>query len=270
MVKEFPVIWFQGAACTGCAVTVLNSLSPTIKNVLLDELVPGKHINLVFMPTIMAISGKPALDILVETEKSKKGEYILIVEGSVPVNGFGDVGEKTIEENVEELSKNASAVICMGTCSAFGGIPKGKPNPTKVQSVKEFLSSKGIKVPVINIPGCPPHPDWFVGTVANILLFGVPELDELLRPKLFYEKLIHENCERRPYFDKGKLAKKISDEGCMYELGCKGPYTHADCPIRSWNSGVNWCIQNGAPCIGCVEPEFPDLEAMYKKTCWQK
>ncbi|MBI5573920.1 MAG: hydrogenase small subunit [Elusimicrobia bacterium] len=270
MPKEFSVIWFQGAACSGCAVSVLNSLSPTIKNVLLDELVPGKHINLLFMPVVMAASGKSAIDVIIDAEKNKSGEYILIVEGSIPKNDFGDVAEKSMEDSVEELSKNASAIISLGTCSAFGGIPKGKPNPTKSKSVQEFLNSKNIKIPIINIPGCPPHPDWFVGTVANILLFGIPQLDELSRPKLFYGKLIHENCERRPYFDKGKFAKKFSDEGCLFELGCKGPYTNADCPIRSWNSGVNWCIQNGSPCIGCVEPEFPDLEAMYKKTHWSE
>jgi len=268
MKKEFPVIWFQGASCSGCAVSVLNSLSPTIKNVLLDELVPGKHINLLFMPTIMTASGSVALDVVVDAKISKKGEYILIIEGAIPESEFAEVGEKTMESFVEELAKNASAIISLGTCSAFGGIPKGVPNPTKSKSVEEFLKLKNIKKPVINIPGCPPHPDWFTGTVANLLLFGVPQLDELSRPKLFYGKLIHENCERRPYFDKGKFAKKFSDEGCMYELGCKGPYTHADCPIRSWNSGVNWCVQNGSPCIGCCEPEFPDLESMYKKTKW--
>ncbi len=270
MKKEFPVVWFQAAGCTGCAVSVLNSLSPTIKNVLLDEVVPGKHVNLLFMPTIMTASGKPAMDVVVDTQKTQKGAYILIVEGSVPEGDFGDVGGKTMESSIEELAKDAYAVISLGTCSAFGGIPKGKPNPTRVKSIAEFLSQKKIEKPVINIPGCPPHPDWFVGTVANILLFGIPELDELSRPKLFYGKLIHENCERRPYFDKGKFAEKFSDEGCMYELGCKGPYTNADCPIRSWNSGVNWCIQNGAPCIGCVEPEFPDLESIYKKTAWSE
>ena len=129
MSKEFPVIWFQGAACSGCAVSVLNSLSPNIKNILLDELVPGKHINLLFMPTVMTASGKTAVDVLVDTEKSKKGEYILLVEGSVPGADFGEVWEKTMENALEGLAKNASAIIALGTCSAFGGIPKGNRGP---------------------------------------------------------------------------------------------------------------------------------------------
>jgi hydrogenase small subunit len=131
------------------------------------------------------------------------------------------------------------------------------------------LSAEGIKTPLVNVPGCPAHPDWIVGTIASLLLQGLPgedALDEYLRPKAFYGQLIHENCPRRAYFDEGKFAEKLSDPYCLYELGCKGPVTHADCPTRLWNNGVNWCVGSGAPCIGCVEPTFPDVVApIYEK-----
>jgi len=132
--------------------------------------------------------------------------------------------------------------------------------------LKKVLDAKGIDKPLVNIPGCPPHPDWFVGTVASILLNGLPkaeDLDDNLRPLAFYGKLIHENCPRRAYFDEGKFAKKPGDEGCLYELGCKGPITYADCPLRRWNNGTNWVIGAGAPCNGCTQPEFPDLVAPF-------
>jgi hydrogenase small subunit len=88
----------------------------------------------------------------------------------------------------------------------------------------------------------------------------------VLRPKAFYGKLIHDNCPRRAYFDAGQFARHPGEPGCLYELGCKGPVTYADCPLRLWNGGVNWCIGAGAPCIGCVEPNFPDkLQPMFKK-----
>jgi hydrogenase small subunit len=91
-------------------------------------------------------------------------------------------------------------------------------------------------------------------------------LDEHRRPKAFFGTLIHENCPRRAYYDERKFAKKLSDPGCLYELGCKGPVTYADCPIRLWNNGVNWCVGSGAPCMGCVEPGFPDLVSpLYEK-----
>jgi hydrogenase small subunit len=269
MVKEIPVVYIQTAACTGCAVTLLNTASPTIKNVLVDQIAPGVHINLRYHPVIMAAAGEIAIKVMEDTAKQKKGEYILVVDGAVPMATdaiYGAVGERngkpvTMLQRVIELSQDALAVIALGTCAAFGGISGAKPNPTNCQPVSKALEVNGIKKPLINIPGCPPHPDWFVGTVASILLYGLPkaeDLDDFLRPKAFYGKLIHENCPKRAYFDEGKFAKKFGEDGCLYELGCKGPITYADCPSRKWNSGTNWVIGCGAPCNGCTQPEFPD------------
>jgi hydrogenase small subunit len=274
MVKELPVIYLQAAACSGCAVSMLNSASPTIKNVLIDQIAPGVHINLKFHPVVMAAAGDLALQIMEDTAKRQKGEYVLVVDGAIPTADGGVysvIGERNgqpvpMVERVKELSTDAMAVIALGTCAAFGGIPAAPPNPTGCKSVREVLEASGIKTPLINVPGCPPHPDWFVGTVAGIILNGLPkpdELDDFLRPKAFYGKLVHENCPRRAYFDEGKFAKKFGDEGCLYELGCKGPITHADCPLRHWNSGTNWVIGAGAPCNGCTQPEFPHETAPF-------
>jgi hydrogenase small subunit len=269
MVKEIPVVYLQTAACSGCAVSLLNTASPTIKNVLIDQIAPGVHINLRFHPVVMAAAGDMALQVMEDTAKQKKGGYVLVVDGAIPMGAdgvYGAVGERngkpvTMLQRVTELARDALAVIALGTCASFGGIPAAKPNPTNCQPVSKVLEAKGIKKPLVNIPGCPPHPDWFVGTVASVILKGLPtadDLDDLLRPKAFYGKLIHENCPRRASFDEGKFAKKFGDEGCLYELGCKGPITYADCPLRKWNGGTNWVIGAGAPCNGCTQPEFPD------------
>jgi hydrogenase small subunit len=274
MVKELPVVYLQTAACSGCAVSLLNSASPTIKNVLIDQIAPGVHINLRFHPVVMAAAGDLAIQAMEDTAKQKKDGFVLVVDGAVSTAGnavYGAVGERngkpvTMMQRVIELSRDALAVIALGTCAAFGGIPAAKPNPTNCQPVSKVLAANNIKKPLINIPGCPPHPDWFVGTVASVILKGLPtsdDLDDLLRPKAFYGKLIHENCPRRAYFDEGKFAKKFGDEGCLYELGCKGPITYADCPLRKWNSGTNWVIGAGAPCNGCTQPEFPDQTAPF-------
>jgi hydrogenase small subunit len=254
-------------------VSLLNSASPTIKNVLIDQIAPGVHINLRFHPTIMAAAGELAIEVMEDTAKQKKGEYVLVVDGAVPMAEavYGAIGERngkpvTMLQRVTELAQDALAVIALGTCASFGGIPAARPNPTSAAPVKKALESAGIDKPLINISGCPPHPDWFVGTVAGIILGGLPkaeDLDDFLRPKAFYGKLIHENCPRRAYFDEGKFAKKFGDEGCLYELGCKGPITYADCPLRRWNGGTNWVIGAGAPCNGCTQPEFPDESAPF-------
>ncbi|MBM4045664.1 MAG: iron hydrogenase, partial [Planctomycetes bacterium] len=144
-----------------------------------------------------------------------------------------------------------------------------KPNPTGCKDVSAFLAERGISKPVVNVPGCPPHPDWLLGTVASIVLKGLPgvgDVDDIGRLKVFFGGLIHDNCPRRGFFDAGQFAKRLSEPGCLYELGCKGPQTYADCPTRHWNNGVNWCIGNGSPCHGCVEPEFPDqVSPLYRK-----
>jgi len=276
-VKEIPAVWIQGGSCSGCSVSVLNAVAPSIKNVLIDEVVPGIHINLRFQATIMAGAGEPIIKVLEDVGQQSEGEFVLIVEGVVPTADGGvycRMGERGGEpipfyQWVVDLGKKAMAVIALGTCSCFGGIPSGKPNPTGVKAVMDIFKEKGINTPLINIPGCPPHPDWFVSTVAKLLIAGLPkpeELDDHLRPKDFFGALIHENCPRRAYFDEGKFAKKFGEPGCLYELGCKGPITYADCPSRQWNNGANWCIRSGMGCQGCTQPEFPDfLGSFYEK-----
>ena len=272
-VAEYPVIWIQGGSCTGCSVSVLNSLSPKIQEVLVNQVVPGSHVSLRFHPTVMAGSGEVAMKAMDDTAM-KKGGYILVVEGSIPTKDDGiycEIGEvagnaRTMLESLVSLGTDAMAVIAIGACSTFGGIPASGPNTTGCKGVKEIFTEKGITTPVINLPGCPPHPDWFVGTVATVLIggLGAVELDDLGRPTAFYGKLIHDNCPRRGHFDKGEFAKKYSDPGCLFELGCKGPVTYADCPIRLWNGGTNWCVGSGGPCAGCANPGFPDDVAPFR------
>jgi len=276
-VTEYPVIWVQCASCTGCSVSVLNEVSPSIKNILIDEVLPGKHLNLRFQATVMAGAGDLVIEEMESTAEKFKGGYVLVVEGAIPMKGngeYGSLGEKNgqpvpMDVRVESLARDALAVIALGTCAAFGGIPAAKPNPSECVGVGALLQMRGVTTPLVNIPGCPPHPDWFVGTVASVMLNGLPapeDVDEYGRPKVFYGRLIHENCPRRAYFDEGKFAKKFGDPGCLHELGCKGPITYADCFERMWNHGTNWCIGNGHPCIACQEPGFPDVSSpLYQK-----
>jgi hydrogenase small subunit len=266
-IAEVPVIWIQGGSCTGCSVSLLNSVSPTIQDLLLGEVVPGKHISMAFHPTVMAGQGDQAIAVLNDYSQRTPGSYVLVVEGSVSTKDDGiycEVGEKNghgipLLKHLQNLAPNAMAVISIGTCSSFGGIPAAPPNPTGIKKVTDVLKEANIATPVVNVPGCPPHPDWFVGTVATILIGGLNALalDEHLRPKAFYGGLIHDNCPFRGYFDDSRFAEDFSSPGCLYALGCRGPETHSDCPHRKWNNGVNWCIGSGSPCIGCVEPGFP-------------
>jgi len=257
------VLWLQGAGCSGCSVSLLNATHPKIVDVLL------KIIDVRYHPTIMAACGELALSAIDNT--TKEGKYIVVLEGGIPIGANGKfcvVGEKkgkeiTIANLFAETASKATAVLAIGTCAAFGGIQAANPNPTKTAGAVEFLKMEGIKTPVINIPGCPPHPDWQVGTIAHVLLYGIPELDSKNRPKIFYGRLLHDHCPYRGFFDDDTFCKDFNDkEGCRYGLGCKGPDAFCDAWKRRWNGGANWCVQ-GATCIACVEPKFWDEYAPF-------
>ncbi len=255
---NLPVIWLQAQSCAGCSISTLNAVHPDIAEVLTET------ISLEFHPNIMGAAGNLAIKVLEDTISQKRGKFVLIVEGSIPTleeGLFSTMNERegkpiSTKEWVERLGGSAKTVLNVGTCASFGGIPAGKPNPTGAKSVSKILPN----AMMINIPGCPSHPAWVVGTIAHILLFGIPELDEERRPKMFFSEVVHERCERRSYFEDGKFAKDFGDAECMYELGCKGPISYCDVPIRGWNNNVNWCVRNSSPCIGCTDPEFPDFE----------
>jgi hydrogenase small subunit len=258
--ENHPVIWIQGQGCTGCSVSLLNSVDPSIADVLL------KVISLQFHPTVMASEGETALENMYHIAEAYKGKFSLAIEGAIPTaaNGkyciVGEMHEKeiTMVDIVKDLGAKAGSVLAIGTCAAYGGIPAAKGNVTGATGVMDFFAANSIATPVVNIPGCPPHPDWIVGSIAHLLTKGLPELDSNGRPVVFFGENIHDNCPRLEQYDAGNLSETLSDpKGCRMELGCKGPDTYADCFKRKWNSGMNWCVDNSV-CIGCVEPGFPD------------
>ncbi|UCG49287.1 MAG: hydrogenase small subunit [Phycisphaerales bacterium] len=260
-----PVIWLQGQSCTGCSVSLLNTIHyMTIDNLLVNEL------ELLYHPTVMAAAG----DLAVGAAKGAAAGYVLVIEGAIPVGAQGHYCHVWEDENGDPVTmetafdafwRNASCVLAVGTCASYGGIPSGKPNPTTALSVNGALNYFGVcqkDYPVvINVPGCPSHPDWIVGTVASLLAGTVPELDGDGRPIEFFGSEVHHNCPNRGQGDKAKV---LGEPGCLAGLGCNGQQTHADCPVRQWNAGavggygVNWCIGGGNPCQGCTEPGFPD------------
>jgi len=253
--NKTPVIWLNGASCTGCTVSFANSNQPSVAHLVLDKL------SVKYMETLMAASGEVADRALEEAIEKYAGKYVMVLEGAIPTKDDGiylTISGKRFTEIVQKAAKGAAFNVAMGTCASYGGIPAADPNPTGCKGLQDVVGGT-----VVNIPGCPAHPDWLVGTIVNILLFGkVPDLDEHGRPKMFYGKVIHENCPRRGGYEQGRFIKNLGVElpdidGCMGAKGCRGPVTKADCPQRLWNSGTNFCIGASAPCHGCVEPTFP-------------
>ena len=202
------------------------------------------------------------------------GNYILIYEGAVLEGWNGEALRVANEPGTDHLvhaAENANAVVALGSCAVNGGWMGANPNSAGALGVQQYLKKQGIDTPVINIPGCPPHPDWIVGTIGlglqalatNTLGLLVKQgLDANGRPKAFY-KNVHMNCPHLSAFEAGHMVKTMSDkDGCRFSMGCKGPRSACDSFERKWNNGVNWCVNN-ATCIGCTSPTFPDGQSPF-------
>jgi len=251
--KRPSVIWLHFQDCTGCTETLLRTSAPDAAHLILDV------ISLDYHETLMAASGAQAEAALRKAMEDNAGKYVLVVEGSIPTRHDGvymELGGKPAVQVVKDVSSKAAAVIAMGSCASWGGVPSSDPNPTGAVGVDTVISGK----PIVNLPGCPPNPYNLLAVVLEYVAMNrLPALDELNRPKFAYERVIHENCPRRAHFDAGRFASAFGDEGhrkgwCLYKLGCKGPVTHAACSTRHFNEipGV-WPIGIGAPCLGCTE-----------------
>jgi hydrogenase small subunit len=249
-----PVIWLQGSGCSGCSISLLNTIeSTTIDDLLLNKISMKYHHN------IMTAAGDLAISAINQTMSSYNGQFILVIEGGIPTGSNGMycvLGERngapwTILDAVKELGPKAKYVISAGTCASFGGAPSAGGNPTGIQSLSTILGST-IRNKVINLPGCPVHPYTLTKTIIDLLLYGMPSLDTTGRPIAFYSNKIHSLCPRK---GAGK-AKALGGPGCYNGLGCSGPGTQYDCPTRKWNNKTNWCIGAGQLCIGCAGSTF--------------
>ncbi|WP_406661604.1 hydrogenase small subunit [Methanolobus sp. ZRKC3] len=286
------IIWVHGAECTGCSESLLDAGNPDIV-----QAIQKLNVDVVYHETLLAqqgifVDGKPAgtsemnSEILLD-EAIEEGDYILVVEGAVAngPDGTGKYcmyGERTFKEIFKKAASNATLIMAVGMCATYGGINSADSDIAdltdfrgvafqKVNPSKGMLTELGIEKPVINIAGCPAHPDWMLLTLAAVILGKVdvndldPILDRYKRPLVFFPQgnTIHDNCPRRGYYDRGIFDTEFSGDACLWKLGCKGPYTHSECALRRWNGSVNMCTQAGSPCISCCEPGFFDNGAPF-------
>jgi hydrogenase small subunit len=258
------VIWLSFQECTGCTESLTRSHSPTVENLILDV------ISLDYHHTLQAASGDAAELARTQAMEENHGTYLVVVDGALPGPdsnmGYSTIAGHSNYDILMETVEGAAAVVAVGSCAAFGGLPQAAPNPTGAVAVQELVQDK----PVVNVSGCPPVPMVITGVLAHYLTFGrLPELDEYNRPKAFFGQSIHDRCYRRPFYDKGLFAQSFDDEGakkgwCLYRLGCKGPSTYNACATMRWNAGTSWPIEAGHPCLGCSEPDFWDAGGFYR------
>ncbi len=246
------VVWLHFQECTGCTESLLRASHPDLAKLILDL------VSLDYHETLFAAAGHQIEAALHQTMEERAGEYICVVEGAIPRKDGGvycQIGGRTAIDILREVAAQAGAIVAIGSCASWGGIPSADPNPTDAAGAPQILTDKT----VVTIPGCPPNPYNFLGTVLHYLTLGkLPAIDAKGRPEFAYGRTIHEHCPRRAHFDAGRFARAYGDEShrlghCLYALGCKGPQTHANCSVQHFGGVGAWPIGIGHPCFGCTE-----------------
>lgn len=238
-------------------------------------------IRLLWHPSLSEETGAPVISLIEDIAEGRRSLDLLCIEGSI-LQGPDGTGlfnrfagtQSTMSEVVSRLAPRARYCVAVGSCAAFGGIPRGAPNPTEACGLQyegafpggalgeDYRSLAGL--PVINIPGCAPHPGWIMETLAALKFgdIGAEDLDAVGRPTFFTKALAHQGCERNEYYEFKASAEKLSDLGCLMEhLGCKATQAVGDCNQRSWNGGGS-CTHGGFPCIACTMPDFERTDRM--------
>jgi hydrogenase small subunit len=273
------VLWLtSGLGCDGDSVALTAATNPSIED-LLRGCLPGMPPIILYNPMLAFETGE---DFVRAFERAGAGEldpFILVLEGSVPneaINGEGHwagmgvdpVTRQPILTNtwLDRLAPRAAAVMAIGTCAAFGGIPAMKNNPTGAMGLCDYLgwdwrSRRGM--PVINLPGCPVQPDNITESLLCTALYlaemGPPmELDEQGRPVRMFGATVHERCDRVGLAEHGKFSSEHGEEHCLVKIGCKGPVVKCNVPVRGWMNGIGGCPSVGGICMACTMPGFPD------------
>ncbi|MES9853947.1 MAG: HupU protein [Candidatus Thiodiazotropha sp. L084R] len=266
------LLWLQSGGCGGCTLSLLCAEAPDIFTTL-----ESAGINLLWHPSISEASGSELIDLLQTILDGEVPLDLLCLEGSVVCgpNGSGKFHRlagtgQPMMNWIEKLARVARHVVAVGSCAAYGGITAAGTNPSEScglqydESIeggllgKQFTDQEGL--PVINIAGCPVHPNWVSETLVQIA-FGElkhEHLDRWGRPRSYADHLVHHGCPRNEFYEYKASAEKSSDLGCMMEhMGCLGTQAHADCNTRLWN-GEGSCLRGGYACINCTAPGFEE------------
>ncbi len=275
------LLWLQSGGCGGCSMSLLNAEHPT-----LFEALRMAGIELLWHPSLSERSGGDFIALLEDIVAGRQRLDILCLEGSVMCgpNGTGRFHMlagtgRPMRDWIADLAQVAGTVVAVGSCAAFGGMTAAGCNPGEACGLQydgnrrggllgeDFRARDGL--PVVNIAGCPTHPDWVLQTLALLAADELAEqrdLDELARPRFYTDHLVHHGCPRNEYYEFKASAERPGELGCMMEhMGCLGTQARADCNIRPWNGGGS-CLKGGHACINCTAPGFETPAHPFQQT----
>ena len=243
------VVWLQGITCNGNTHSFLSSSSSRFEQF-------NNNFDLIYHPSLTT---DVTLD---EVLKSNKRIDYLLVEGAITNDEFFfSISNRKISDILNQLIDKSNFLIAVGSCASYGGIHAKFEQNVDIAGVKDFVSSKNLSSlshDIINLTGCPVHPEWILQTMFTLKFNGSIILDDKSRPIEIYGGLAHHGCTRNEYFEWKVEAKSFGlKEGCLfYNEGCRGPMTHSNCNKILWND-VSSKTRVGMPCIGCTEYDFP-------------
>ncbi|WP_419764545.1 MAG: Ni/Fe hydrogenase [Arcobacter sp.] len=243
------VVWLQGLTCNGNTHSFLSSSSARFEQF-------NNNFDLVYHPSIT--TGKLLEEVLQSDERI---DYLL-VEGAITNNEFYfSISNKSISDILNQLISKSKFLIAVGSCASYGGVHSRFEENSDIAGVKDYISSQNLSLlshEIINLTGCPVHPEWILQTLFTLKFNGSIILDDKSRPIEIYGSLAHHGCTRNEYFEWKVEAKSFGlKEGCLfYNEGCRGPMTHSNCNKILWND-VSSKTRVGMPCIGCTEYDFP-------------
>ena len=281
--QEVHAFWLAGMSCDGCSISAIGATSPTAESLMLGN-IPGVPKVVLHHPVLAVDAGDEFMEPYHLASEGKLGKpFVVIYEGSIGDESKNDenggywsaLGTKEVDgeqqpfptaDMLKLMAPHAAAVIAIGTCATWGGIPAAAGNVTGSMGLMDFLGKNyrsALGLPVVNIPGCAPQGDNFTETVAAVLMFlqgigPLPEFDTLGRPAWLFTDTVHQTCTRGGFYEEGTFAKKFGDKECLVEIGCWGPVVQCNINKRGALNHVGGCMNIGAPCIGCTMPGFPD------------
>src|SRR4051812_49835536 len=158
-VAPLHILWINaGLSCDGDSVALTTATQPSIEEIVLGAL-PGLPPIAVHWPLIDFECGpEQGADNFIEWwHKADRGElepFVLVVEGSIPNEAIKDEGywcgfgnnpmtgqPMTTSEWLDRLAPKALAVLAVGTCATYGGIPAMGGNPTGGMGVPGYPGS---------------------------------------------------------------------------------------------------------------------------------
>jgi len=271
---RLPVIWLEFQDCTGDSESltrayqrpdpaVNGATDPSISNLLLDVISVDYH------ETLMAPSGFYAEQSRQQTMQNYSGQYLCVVEGSIPT-GIGGayccIGGRTALSIVQEVVSHARATVALGTCAWDGGLAGAAPNPTGAVGVRQAAPNAPN---LLVIPGCPANSVNLVASIVYLLTYNTwPSRTSAGLPSFAYGETIHDECPREDHYEEGRFVLAWGDQGhrdgwCLYKMGCRGPVTRSNCSKVKWNDGSCWPVEAGHGCVGCASSGFWDKRSPF-------